>query len=219
VRKYVFADESGCMTFRRDGGASRFFIVCTITCTTCDIANALLSLRRKLAWDRQPLGDFFHATTDAQSVRNEVFAEILKHDFQVQATIMEKSKAQPQVRSSREIFYKYGWHYHFQHALAKYVVSSDELHIVAASIGTKKGQKVFTSSVNDVVRQHLRLQRAQWTTDFCPAATDPCLQVADYCSWAIQRRWEMGDHRSYDLIKSRINYEYDLWQRGTLHYY
>ena len=54
-----------------------------------------------------------------------------------------------------------------------------------------------------------------------PSHADPCLQVADYCAWAIQRRWESGkqDIRSYDLIKDRITYEYDLFEKGTDHYY
>lgn len=60
---------------------------------------------------------------------------------------------------------------------------------------------------------------ANWMTDFCPASADPCLQVADYCAWAIQRKWERDDPRSYDLISDRITYEYDLWSHGNTHHY
>ncbi len=59
----------------------------------------------------------------------------------------------------------------------------------------------------------------KWATDFWPSGADPCLQVADYCAWAIQRKWEKGDARSYDLIKDRITYEYDLWKKGEIHHY
>jgi len=69
------------------------------------------------------------------------------------------------------------------------------------------------------MKQTLRVKR--WKTDFMPCAADPCLQVADYCAWAVQRKWESGgqDIRSYDLIKDRITYEYDLWGKGNTHYY
>ena len=60
---------------------------------------------------------------------------------------------------------------------------------------------------------------ANYRTDFCPAAADPCLQVADYCAWALQRKWERNDLRSYNLISDRITYEYDLWSRGDKHHY
>jgi predicted RNA-binding Zn-ribbon protein involved in translation (DUF1610 family) len=38
---------------------------------------------------------------------------------------------------------------------------------------------------------------------------------------AIQRKWESNnkDVRSFDLIKDRVEYEYDLWKPGTQHYY
>ena len=56
-------------------------------------------------------------------------------------------------------------------------------------------------------------------THFCPAATDPCIQVADYCAWAIQRKWELDDDRSYVLIADHITAEYDLFKGGNEHYY
>lgn len=217
TRRYIFADESGDFTFSRGNNISRHFIVCTITMDACDCGQALLELRREMVWDGLKVGNFFHATTDAKDVRDRVFNMIAKHDFRVQATIMEKSKAQPQVRSSDDRFYKYGWLYHFKHALAKHVRPDDELLITTASVGTKKGQAVFTASVNDVVQQHL--PRKQWATFFCQSMADPCLQIADYCTWAIQRKWERGDSAAYDRIKDRVSHEYDLWRAGTKHYY
>jgi hypothetical protein len=177
----------------------------------------LLRLRRELIWKGTPLNNFFHASSDKQIVRDAVFECIANHKFTVQATPMEKSKARPQVKVTEARFYKTGWYFHFKHALAKYAKDHDELLITAASIGTKKGQGVFTDAVNDVVQQHLH--RNQWAAHFCSSASDPCLQVADYCTWAIQRKWERDDRRSYELIKDRITYEYDLWSHGNQHYY
>jgi hypothetical protein len=216
-RRYVFADESGDFVFSKGQNISRFFIVCTIAMDGCKVGVDLLALRRKLAWDGAPLKDYFHAANNKQIVRDAVFECIADHEFTVQATIMEKSKAQSQVRITNERFYKTGWFFHFKHSLAPFTSDNDELMITTASIGTKKGQGVFTDAVNDVVQQHLR--RDQWATLFCISASDPCLQVADYCTWAIQRKWERGDFRSYDLIKSRITYEFDLWAHGTKRYY
>lgn len=215
--KFVFADEAGCFTFEKNGRASRYFILCTVLSDTCDVGAALLTLRRELAWEGEQLGDCFHATEDRQAVRDRVFAAILRHDFSVQATIMEKSKAQPQVRSSRPRFYQYGWYYHFKHGLARRLRSPAAALVTSASLGTKKERSAFSDVVNDVMRQTSR--SAQWRTDFMPAAADPCLQVADYCAWAIQRKWERQDDRSYRLIADRISYEFDLWSSGNKHFY
>lgn len=216
-KRYIFADESGCFNFSRGHNISRYYIICTITMDSCEVGNALLELRRELAWKKAPLGDYFHATTDSQAIRDAVYSVICRYDFKIQATIMEKSKAIPNVRVTKHRFYQYGWFYHFKNSVAKVLNEYDELLITTASIGTKKGQAVFTNAVNDVVQQHL--PRERWATSFCPNAADPCLQVADYCSWAIQRKWEKDDSRSYDIIKDRITYEYDLWKSGTKHHY
>ena len=58
-----------------------------------------------------------------------------------------------------------------------------------------------------------------WEVAFWPSNSDPCLQIADYCTWAIQRKWEKNDSRSYDLIKDKIVSEYDIFRFGSTYYY
>ena len=216
ARLHIFADEAGDFEFSRKHNVSRYFILCTVAMDSCHVAEDLLNLRRQLAWDGFNLGDCFHATVDKQLVRDEVFNLNTNHDFTVQATIMEKSKAQTQVRTSRAKFYQYGWLYHLRHSTKQLLNGIPELMIMTASIGTKKERASFVSAVKDAMRQTIN---GNYRTDFCPASADPCLQIADYCAWALQRKWERNDLRSYNLISDRITYEYDLWSRGDKHYY
>ena len=153
----------GDFTFTKGANISRYFIVCTIIMKDCTIGNDLMALRRRLAWEKtSALGNYFHATADQQSIRDEVYDLIRDEDFTVQATIMEKSKAQPQVRESNERFYKYGWLYHFRHGIMSNAQKTDELLITTASVATRKAQGAFTDAVNDVVQQ--RISRSQWRT-------------------------------------------------------
>ncbi|MCA3740692.1 DUF3800 domain-containing protein [Phenylobacterium sp.] len=215
--KFIFADEAGCFTFERKLGASKHFILCTIAADSCDVGMDLIALRRELAWAKVPMGDYFHACNDSQTVRDAVFQRIADHKFSIQATVMEKTKAQPHIRADRPQFYKTGWYFHFRHGAARQLSQRDEVLITTASIGNKRERLSFQSAVDDVMQQTVKVKK--WATDFWPAGSDPCLQVADYCAWAIQRKWERGDVRSYNLIKDRITYEYDLWARGTEHHY
>jgi hypothetical protein len=219
-RLFVFADEAGCFNFSRKTGASKYYIVCTIACEGCALlGSGLLALRRELVWEGAPVGEYFHASEDKQVVRDRVFETLAKYSFTVQATILEKSKAYPRVRTTNHLFYQYGWFYHFKNAAPKIVKTAKELHITAASVGTKKGQSAFSNAVNNVVQQVLRPAQKHHRTNFCRAIADPCLQAADYCTWAIQKKWETNDVRSYDLIKKRINQEIDLWSHGDKHQY
>ena len=95
---------------------------------------------------------------------------------------------------------------------------SDELFVIAASISHKRGPKGFRSAVEHVVSQTSPTRTSQ--VDAWPASTAPCLQVADYCCWAIHRKWERSDARSYELVKDKIRSEYDIFRGGnTLYYY
>ena len=109
MSQFVFADEAGCFTFERKQNVSQYFIICTITTSDLEVGRALQELRRRLIWENQVVGDYFHATEDAQSIRDAVFKTLLQHDFKVQATILEKSKAQPEIRETRARFYRYPW--------------------------------------------------------------------------------------------------------------
>lgn len=216
-RLYVFADEAGDFAFKRHESASQYYIVCTVAMEDCQVAADLLELRRELIWNGSPVRDYFHCTNERQETRDRVFATILERDFTVQATILEKSKAQPQLRTSDQRFYQYAWLYHLRYAIGRHLQPEDEIQITAATIGTKKIRTAFEDSVRDVCRQTIKSR--QFKTAFCPCSHDPCLQVADYCTWAIQRKFERGDDRSFELIKDRITYQYNLFGRGTTHYY
>lgn len=217
ARRHLFTDEAGDFAFNPGPKASRYFIVCSVTMEDCSIGESLLRLRRELEWAEMPLGDAFHASTDKQAVRDEVFKVLADERFRIDATILEKSKAQPHIRASSAVFYQYAWFYHFKGFGRTIAPPGTELHLTTASIGTKKNQAAYTTAVNNVVQQVI--PNVKWVTTFTKAASDPCLQVADYCTWAIQRKWERNDPRSYDLIKHRIFSEFDLWRFGDTHYY
>jgi hypothetical protein len=215
--KYVFADEAGCFTFKRQNGASAYFLLCTLTTSDCSLSNELLDIRRDLVANGETERDKLHATQDKQVVRDRVFAVLANHDFRVDATILEKCKAQPQTRRTDPTFYKYAWYFHFKHVGPTILHGADKLMITAAALGTNKTRAAFKEAVNNTIQQ--TAQRQNWECCFIDSAKDPLLWAADYCAWAIQRKWEKGDVRSYDLIKGKIKTEFDLWQIGTTRYY
>lgn len=217
ARISVFADESGNLDFSRQRGASRYFILTTIASEGFEVGDALLSLRRDLAWEGLGCESEFHATTDAQEIRDRVFEALRPHEFRIDATILEKAKAAPQTRISDEWFYQLAWYLHMKHVAPKIVRRGDELFVVGASFGVKKKRKLMHNAVKDVIQQvspTVAYRTASWN-----ACSDPCLQVADYCCWAIGRKWESGDCRSYNLVSDKIESEFDVWRVGKRLYY
>ena len=216
MRKYVFADEAGNFDFRDKHGASRYFILTTVTADSPQVGDDLLALRRGLAWDGIALESNFHAAEDAQAVRDQVFDVLADHDLRIDATSLEKPKTQPHLANNGELFYKTAWFLHFKYVAPQIADATDEMLVIAAQIGTKRRRKAMRRAIADVVDQSTK---CEWEVAFWPAGSDPCLQVADYCCWAIQRKHEQGDARSYDLIKDRIKTEFRPFDVGTELYY
>ena len=217
-RVHVFADEAGNFDFSPQPGASRYFILTTVTMDDFGAGDALLSLRRQLAWEGHRQGtDDFHATEELQAVRDRVFAELVQWNFQVDCTVLEKRKALPHLAADDVKFYRMAWYLHFKHVAPLVARRGDELLVMGASLGTKKKRANFHQAIEDVV------DRATNGVDFrtvsWSGASDPCLRVADYCCWALQRKWERGDERSYDLIRPKIRSEFDAFRKGSKLYY
>lgn len=212
----MFADEAGNFDFSEGVGASRYFILCTVTTDSCAVGDSLLTLRRELGWKGHHLDRVFHATEDPQAIRDEVFALLSAHDFRVDATILEKRKAQPHLQDGPSL-YRMAWYLHFKHVAPRIANQSDRMFVVASRLGTKKARGALHSAVDQVVQQVARCRSHR--VAFWPADSDPCLQVADYCTWAIQRKWENNDARSHALIEAKIKSEFDVWKVGTATYY
>jgi hypothetical protein len=213
--RYVFADESGNFDFSAKKGASRYFILTTVTMGHCRAGDLLAHLRRQLAWQGHDVSQPFHASEDRPAVRNAVFELLKTLPIRIDATALEKRKAEPHLHNEQGL-YKMGWFLHFKHIAPLIATPQDKLLVVAASIGTKKTRELFRESVEDVVRQ---VSPARHRVAFWEADSDPCIQVADYCCWAIQRAWETGDRFFVDLLGSKVTSNKDIFAPGTAYYY
>jgi len=216
-------DESGDVTFSRGRGISQYFYATSVVIEDCKIGNDLVELRRDLAWNGISTSGEFHATTDAQVVRDAVFAliqqGIAQGGIRIDATVFEKRKTQNHLRVDPDRFYKTAFYLHLSRIWPAFARQYTEVMVVCAAYGTKKRSQIHEDGIKDIVKQlswQIPAQYGVW-----PAMSDPCLQIADYCSWAIQRRWETNhkDMRSHALIAPAICSENDYFRYGNVYYY
>ena len=165
ARVHVFADESGNFDFSTNEGATRFFILTTVTFfEDRQACHELENLRYALAWEGAENFDLLRASEDKQAVRDRVFQVLDPHGFRVDSTIMEKRKSQPQLRTSAERFYQYAWFYHMKRVVPHIAAGVTELMVVAASIGVKGRRDAYHRGVRDVMEQvaPVSVRTAHW---------------------------------------------------------
>ena len=207
ARIYLYADESGNFDFSQNQGATRYFVLTTVAFfddrrTRVELEELRGEVSRELS---RPIGSF-HASEDRQAIRDRVFEVLKPHHFRVDATVLDKGKAHPQIRETDDAFYLFAWNQHMRiiRAISR---PSDELFVTAASIGnTRKKERLFRSAVSVALDRFAPGRTVH--TRHQPSSRDAGLQIADYCSWAIFRRWERGDDRSHRLIQDKIGSEF-----------
>lgn len=217
ARIYVFVDEAGDFTFRRKEGVSRYFMLGSATMTSTEVGADLLALRRDLAFDANILIHEFHASHDKPKVRERVFDVIARDSLRVDATILDKTKAQDHLRADPLRFYKQALYMHLTY-VAKHVAGNlDELFVVTSSLQINRKKSAVRQAMEDVVGQASRT--TSFRAAFWPASCDPCLQVADYVTWAMQRKYEREDTRAYDSIVHHVASEFQPFLKGQTVYY
>jgi hypothetical protein len=208
---YLFGDEAGNFDFSDGPGASRYFILATVTMSNCQAGDRLQALRRRLAWQGVHLGAVLHATENPQPVRDAVFRMLALCEMRIDATIVSKRSIPPAMRNPQDL-YRHVWHEHFARIARDIAQPGDRLLAVASDLGTRKRRGAFHLAVDEAVRASARCTHR---VAFWPNMSEPCLVVADYCTWAIQRKWERNDARSQVLLADKISSETEIEVAGN----
>lgn len=208
-RKYLFIDESGNLDF--SGKGSSHFILTSVAADSYRPALALLGHRHNLVITEEYDGHCFHATSDQQRVRDGVFDLIRDMEIRVDTTIFEKRKAYDRLKTDNA-FYDLAWYMHLKHVIPRVAKADEDLIIFAATINVQEKKQTFQNALKGTV-DAIGHRRGTTRVVFWPAQCDHGIQIADYCAWAIQRKWERGDTRSYELISHLIKSEFDIFRR------
>lgn len=55
--------------------------------------------------------------------------------------------------------------------------------------------------------------------NFHSTKSDINSQIADYCCWAIKKKWDDDELRPYNEIKHCVKSQFDIFSKGTRKYY
>ena len=215
---YVFLDEGGNFDFSPTG--TKYFTLTSVTkARPFQIAPVLDHLKYDLIETGLDL-QFFHATEDRQAVRDQVFNAIQRFmvSLRIDSLIVEKSKAGPALRDEQR-FYPEMLGYLLRYLLNDHLLKSvEEVIVITDNIPVKKKANAIEKTVKHTLKKMLPTQMKYRILHHASKSSFG-LQVADYCNWAIFRKWERGDTRSYDLIKERVKSEFEIFRVGKRKYY
>ena len=223
---YIFIDESGDFNFTKNGTSFYTFTAVMTYEPTAEISAikdlqiALISGQQLPGLDNKYIDEHisiaFHACEDKQAVRNLFFGQITgMTKFWANSVVVRKNMTYPPYRDPKVFYSKY------LGSLLKYVLVSYEYSdvcILVDGCAVSKEKKIFKQTIADEIMR--RNPATKFRVFFPPSGCFCHLQIVDYINWAIFRKWEQNDVRSYELIKGLLaSPERDIFKYGFKKYY
>ena len=208
---YLFLDEAGNLDFSSTG--TKYFVLGGITKERPFHAYKELTEFKYDQVERGTALEYFHASENAQAVRNGVFDIIEKNmgGVAVDAIIVEKQKVAALLRDEDQFFPKVLGtllreilkHYPLAE-FAEVIVFTDSLPVQRKRTAVEKGVKMTLAAMLPASVRYRVLHHA--------SKSNLDLQIADYCTWAIYRKWSVGDDRSFRPVQAAVRREWDVMQ-------
>ncbi len=217
----------------KDADAQLFFMLGMVRCAQdSEVATKLESFRSELLLN--PLfssicsmkpeagktARLFHAKDDHPEVRAKVFELLMQIDFKFLAVIKDMRSVLRYVKSRNEMDSDYGYRSNELYDLTVRMLFKQQLHkhdhhrIVFARRGKSDRTEALAEQLRKTRHQHLAERGIEHETELeiVPAypSEQPCLQIADYCLWALQRCYEKHEPRFLNAIWPKVSLIHDV---------
>lgn len=227
---HFFVDESGDPTFYDakgnlivgKEGASKILLLGFIkTDNSVTIRKELEKLRKDLSEDKYLQGipsllkslSSFHAKDDSPEVKQAVYKTIVGLKFSAEIIVARKIQNifnKTHHRNENE-FYDDLVSKLFQNKL--HTSSLNEIYFAV------RGSRLRQQPLENAIKKAVESFESKWKTkvtskiNIYPQSPsgEPCLQVADYINWAVQRAIVKRDMRFYKFIEDKISYLVDIY--------
>ena len=240
IRHYFVDEAGDPMLFNRkkqfiagNAGSSRYFILGKVdVADPVSVSHELDSLRQRLLADpyfqgvpsmqpeRKKTALGFHAKDDLPEVRREVFKLLCDAPIRFFAVVRDKKVIGDKVLEHNRKNPSYRYHPNQLYDRCVSQLFRERLH-------KDDGYKIYfarrgSSDRTDSLRNALEAARTSFYRKWGIAGTAPieiiaascfevvCLQVADYCLWALQRLYERREDRFLNLIASQVGLIHDV---------
>lgn len=217
----------------QDEGAHRFFMLGMVVCaddaqTSAHLAELRASLLGNPLYSgipsMQPAAGkttrAFHAKDDHPEIRSKVFDLIIGLDFKFYAVIKDMRKVREYVDRRNQMDSTYRYHPNELYDLTVRMLFKQRLHqddhcrVIFARRGHSDRTAALTAQLEQARRKFLDQHRisSATTVSLIPAYPweQPCVQIADYCLWALQRCYEKHEARFLHAIWPKVSLVHDV---------
>ena len=212
---YIFLDESGNFDFSARG--SRYFLLTSVSMKRPFLAARTMDEYKHDCLEYGLNLEYFHCYRDGRDIRRRVFDLISSHldVMNIDCLVIEKARTDPALREDRRFYPELLSH------LLKLVLpieletdGVEKVIVITDTIPVNKKRKAAEKAVRTALHSVLP-PRMKYHILHHQSRSHYGLQVADYCCWAIFRKWQTGERAWYDHIKPAVRNELELFRNRS----
>lgn len=229
-KMYFFVDEAGDAVFYNkygrcivgDEGCSKILLLGFIkTEKPEELRGAIAELQKNIAKDKylemvpslKKTLISFHAKNDCPEIREKFYKLIVNLDFKAEFVVARKIESifRKKHKGKENIFYDDLIAKLFQNKLHL----AEESSIYFAVRGNKTRQEPLEAAIKDAIgifenKWNIKIDSKINIYPQSPSG-EPCLQIADYMNWAVQRALIKREDRYLKFVEEKISYLADVY--------
>lgn len=210
---YIFMDESGCLGFDfTKSKTSKHFIITFLLVNNAHILDKIVSktfcsISPK---KRRNHSGMLHCYKEDNKTRIKLFSLVKEKEVSIMVISLNKHKVYTKLKDEKTILYNYVTNILLDRlATKKLLPIRDKITLVAS-------QRETNRFLNENFKHYLQTQistthKVLLDVSIKPASTVKGLQIVDFISWAIFRKYEHNDDYFYNMIKNLIVEESQLF--------
>lgn len=229
-KQYFFVDEAGDPTFYDKSGkyivgqegCSKILLLGFIRTTNPELLRKeVLQLKEEIINDPfykgvpslKKTAVTFHAKDDIPEIREKFYKKIVALDFKAEFIVARKQERTFNSKYQRK-------EYLFYNDLVVKLFEN-KLHLAKKNViyFSTRGNKIRQKPLEEAIRKAISQFETKWKVKVSgknriyaqTPSTEPCLQIADYMNWAVQRAFVKGEDRYYKFIETKVSFICDIF--------
>lgn len=183
-----FVDESGDLSNYSNTG-SKYFLCTAVLMYDYLSINQLSELRLALEHEGFPIPSGFHAKNDPRPRRKRVFDLLSKQSLYIHCVALKKEKVFPKLRTDEAFVYRIACRLLFNSLFSHFLADCDDHSIVFSNYSEGEIARRLRAYQTQLIQEFGSVHNSKRIA-FWDSASNEGLQIADYCSWMIQRNLE-----------------------------
>jgi hypothetical protein len=213
---YIFLDESGDLGFDFTKKKTTKFFVISFMFVKSNQKKLLEKIVKKIyggftAKELQNRSSSLHCYKEKPKIRIKLLTMLASKNITIMAIYLNKSKVYSNLHDEKQILYNYVTNILLDRIFTKKLIphEGEKIKLIASRRETNKAlNENFKSYIE---RQVHKNHKAKIEVEIKPPHNEKCLQIIDFVSWAIFRKYEHRDDSYINLIKGSIIEEKSLF--------